>query len=88
LQLVITCRFLLLTVANYEGTDGNYLVVPTTGMVGSVRETTETACDYNVTNRDCVPAGKYDLKMGNHIDFKFELNFNQIVRFYYAIIAS
>jgi hypothetical protein len=88
-RLVLTCRFLLLTVANYEGTDGNYLVVPHGAvMVGSVRETTQTACDYNVTNRDCVPAGKYDLELGNHIDFKFNLSDDQIVRFYYAIIAS
>ena len=79
---------MLLTVANYEGFDGNYLVVPNTAMAGSVRETTEAVCDYNVTNRDCVPAGKHDLKIGNHIDFNFTLGFNQIVRFYYAIIAS
>ncbi|KIM86070.1 hypothetical protein PILCRDRAFT_333260 [Piloderma croceum F 1598] len=71
-----------------EGNDGNYLVAPNAAMVGSLRDTTAKVCDYNVSNRDCVPTGRYDLQQGNNIDFTFGLGGDQAVRFYYSIIAS
>jgi hypothetical protein len=87
-QSIFTCIFILLTVANYEGNDANYLVAANAAMVGSLRGTTAKVCNYNVSNRDCVPAGRYDLKKGNYIDFTFGLGQDQDVRFYYSIIAS
>jgi len=50
--------------------------------------TTTNTCDYNVSNRDCVPTGLYDFTKGNILDFSFGLESGQIVRFYYAIIGS
>jgi len=74
--------------AYIEGNDGNYLVAPNAAMVGSLRGTTAKVCNYNVSNRDCIPAGRYDLQKGNYIDFTFGLGGDQEVRFYYSIIAS
>jgi hypothetical protein len=87
-QSIFTWIFILLSVANYEGKDGNYLVAPNAAMVGSLRGTTAKVCNYNVSNRDCIPAGRYDLQKGNYIDFTFGLGGDQDVRFYYSIIAS
>jgi hypothetical protein len=87
-QSIFTWIFILLTVANYKGNDGNYLVAPNAAMVGSLRGTTAKVCNYNVSNRDCIPAGRYDLQKGNYIDFTFGLGGDQDVRFYYSIIAS
>ena len=64
LQLTLTCRVFLLNVPNCEGTNGNYLVEPNSALLGSLRRTKEQICAYNVTNRDCVPLGTWDLKKG------------------------
>jgi hypothetical protein len=79
---------LALTVVNYEGTDGNYLVEPNAAFVGSLRGTTWKTCQYNETNRDCVPAGAWNLAAGDIIDFTFGVGPTQDVRFYYAIIST
>jgi len=71
-----------------EGTDGNYLVEPNRAFVGSLRGTTVKTCQYNETNRDCVPAGAWDLGTRDTIDFTFGLGPTQDVRFYYAIIGN
>jgi hypothetical protein len=73
---------------NFEGMDGNYGVAANAAIVGSLRGTTAKTCNYNVTNRDCVPTGQYDLSKGNIVDFTFGLGAGQEVRFYYAIIGS
>lgn len=79
---------LLLTVANYEDSKGQYVVAANADIVGSLRGTTTKTCNYNVTNRDCVPTGRYNLKAGSIIDFSFGLSKRQDVRLYYAIIGS
>ncbi|KIM73568.1 hypothetical protein PILCRDRAFT_15148 [Piloderma croceum F 1598] len=71
-----------------EGTDGTYIIAANAAIVGSLRGTTATACNYNVTNRDCVPTGQYDLGKGNILDFTFGLGYGQVVRFYYAMIGG
>jgi hypothetical protein len=68
--------------------DGNYIVQPNEAMVGSLRGTTAKTCHYNVTNRDCIPGGTYDLKAKTDIDFTFGLGPSQDVKFYYAIIGT
>jgi hypothetical protein len=87
-QLTLTWRFLLLIVANYEGTDGNYIVKPNSPLVGTLRQSTKGTCSYNDTNRDCVPSGRYDLTAGNIIDFTFDIGVSQVVWFYYGIFGS
>jgi hypothetical protein len=76
-----------LTISNFEGTDGNYGVAANAAIVSSLRGTIAKTCNYNVTNRDCVPTGQYDLSKGNILDFTFGLDTGQVVRFYYAIIG-
>jgi hypothetical protein len=75
-----------LTVLNFEGTDGNYGVAANAAIVSSLHGTITKTCNYNITNRDCVPTGQYDLSKGNILDFTFGLDTGQVVRFYYAII--
>ncbi|KIM76766.1 hypothetical protein PILCRDRAFT_825990, partial [Piloderma croceum F 1598] len=70
-----------------EGMDGNYSVAANPAIVSSLCGTIAKTCNYNVTNRDCVPAGQYDLSKGNILDFTFGLNAGQVVRFYYTIIG-
>jgi hypothetical protein len=69
----------------YEGTSGHYLVTPTTPLLGKVRDTPWYACDYNLTNQNCVPNGRYDLDKGAIIDFTFGTSPGQVVKIYYAI---
>ena len=76
-----------LTVPNFEGTDGNYGVAANAAIVSSLRGTIAKTCNYNATNRDCVPTGQYDLSKGNILDFTFGLDSGQVIRFYYAIIG-
>jgi hypothetical protein len=73
---------------NYEGTDANYVIAANAAIVGSLRGTTAKLCNYNETNRDCVPTGQYVLTAGDTIDFTFGLAGWQVVSFYYAIIGS
>lgn len=73
---------------NYAGTDGEYVVAAHSPIMGILHTTTTNTCDYNVSNRDCVPTGLYDFTKGNILDFSFGLESGQIVRFYYAIIGS
>ena len=75
---------LLLTVANYEGVDGDYIIEPDSPLVGTIRGG-DKICDYNATNRDCVPTGPFSLNTGAIIDFSFGLGIQQLGRFYYAI---
>ena len=75
---------LLLTVVNYEGNDGDYLIALEDPLVGTVRGGSKV-CDYNVTNRDCVPTGPVNLDTGAVVDFSFGLDIQQAGRFYYAI---
>jgi hypothetical protein len=74
--------------ANYEGTDSNYVVAANKAIVGTLRNTATKLCDYNETNRDCVPSGQYTLTTGNDIDFTFGLGGLQEVYFYYAILTN
>jgi hypothetical protein len=76
-----------LTVTNFEGTDGSYGVAANAAIVSSLRGTIAKACNYNVTNRDCVLTGQYDLSKGNILNFTFDLDTGQVVKFYYAIIG-
>ena len=71
------------TIANYEGTHENYVIASSS--VATLRRTTMKLCDYNETNRDCVPTGKPTLTAGDTVDFNFI--HLQTVFFYYAIIA-
>jgi hypothetical protein len=75
-----------LTVVKYAGLDGNYIVEPHQAMVGSVRGSQTKVCLFNATERDCVPAGRYNIPSGTYIDFTFGLDAYQEVRFYYAIM--
>jgi hypothetical protein len=68
-----------------EATDDNY-VIPSS-IVATLRGTTTKLCDYNETNRDCVPTGRHTITAGNAIDFKFIFAGFQTVFLYYAIIA-
>ena len=74
--------------ANYEGTDSNYVVAANKAIVGTLRNTATKLCDYNETNRDCVPTGQYVFTVGDTIDFTFGLGGLQKVFFYYAILAK
>ena len=87
-QQTLTCRIFLLNIPNYEGTDGNYLVELTKPLRGSLRRTNDQTCAYNVTNRDCVPVGTWNLKIGDVIDFTYGLGHSQVVRFYYGIFGD
>lgn len=77
----------MLTVANYEGADGNY-IVPAISLVGTLGDTAAKACTYDETRRDCVPTRQYDFGTGKIINFNLGINSAQIVRFYYAIVSS
>jgi hypothetical protein len=73
---------------NYEGTDGNYVIAPSAALVGSLRGTSTTTCNYNYTGLSCVPAGIYDLQANAIVDFTFSIQPNQDVDFYYAMLGS
>jgi hypothetical protein len=79
---------LLLIVVNYEGTDGNDVVAADSPNVGALPQATVDICNYNATNRDCVPTGLFDFKKGEILNFTFGLSGGQRVMFYYAIIRS
>jgi hypothetical protein len=74
---------------NYEGTDGNYVIAPSTALVGSLRGTsTTTTCNYNYTGLSCVPAGIYDLQANAIVNFMFSIQPNQNLNFNYAMLGS
>jgi hypothetical protein len=77
----------LLTVAKHEGTNANYVIAANKAIVATLRSTTVKLCNYDVTNRDCIPTGQYALTAGDNIDFTFGLGDRQVVWFYYAIIG-
>jgi hypothetical protein len=85
--LILPIDLSLLTVANCVGTDQNYPVAANKALVGSLRSTNIKLCDYNATNRDCVPTVKHTFTVGDTIDFTFGLTGAQRVRLFYAIIA-
>jgi hypothetical protein len=87
--LIPTQQFLSLTVANYEGTNGDYLVGPHSSMVSSLHSFSAVKpCEYNKTNEDCVPVGQHYFERGEILDFTFDLSAGQVVRFIYGIIGS
>jgi hypothetical protein len=72
-------------IMNYEGTDGNYIVAPNDPIVATLRGTNWYPCDYNGTSRECLPLGRWDLMVGDNIDFSFGLGASQVIMFYYGI---
>ena len=81
-----TCQVFLLNVPNC--TDGNYLVEPTKPLRGSLRRTKDQTCAYNVTNRDCVPLGTWNLETGDVIDLTYGLGPTQLAGLYYRIFGG
>jgi hypothetical protein len=86
--LILPIRFSSLTVANYAGTDDNFVIAANNAIVGNLRGTTLKLCSYNTTNRVCVPTDPHTLTSGDVVDFTVGLAPAQNVRFYYAMFGS
>jgi hypothetical protein len=41
---------------------------------------------FNTTNRECEPAGTFNIASGNYVDFSLGLQWGQEVNLYYGIL--
>jgi len=71
-----------------EGT--NNAIIPSANIFGSLTGTSQnpSACNWNSTNRVCVPSGRNDIAELDSIAFTYNLPSNEKGNFYYAVIGS